>query len=200
MTERIGLFGGTFDPPHLGHLILAERAVEALALSQVLFVLAADPPHKHDQRIAPVEHRLAMLERAIAGNPHFAVSLIDLDRPGPHYSVDMVRIAQNQYPSATLYFLMGGDSLHDLPTWRDPAGLIAQAMLGVAHRPGEALALDKLNTQIPGLAGRVAFIEAPVIGISATDLRQRVVAGRSIRYQISESVCAYIQEHHLYKD
>ncbi len=200
MTERLGLFGGTFDPSHLGHLILAECAIEALALSQVLFVLAADPPHKRDQHIAPVEHRLAMLKLAIADNPRFAVSRIDLDRPGPHYSVDMVRIAQNQYPGAALYFLMGGDSLHDLPTWRDPAGLVARTMLGVAHRPGEALALDALNAQIPGLAGRVAFVEAPEIGISATDLRQRALAGRSVRYQTPDAVRAYIEKHQLYKE
>ncbi|MHB8628282.1 MAG: nicotinate-nucleotide adenylyltransferase [Aggregatilineales bacterium] len=200
MTERLGLFGGTFDPPHLGHLILAECAIEALALSQVVFVLAADPPHKRDQRLTPAEHRLTMLELAIADNPHFALSRIDLDRPGPHYSVDTVRIAQTQYPGAALFFLMGGDSLHDLPTWHDPAGLVAQATLGVAHRPGESLALDKLVAQLPGLAGHVAFVEAPEIGISATDLRQRAQAGRSVRYQTPDVVRAYIQQHHLYED
>ncbi len=200
MTERLGLFGGTFDPPHLGHLILAECAIEALALSQVLFILAADPPHKRDQQLTPAEHRLAMLELAIADNPHFALSRIDLDRPGPHYSVDTVRIAQTQNPGAALFFLMGGDSLHDLPTWHNPAGLVAQATLGVAHRPGELLALDKLTTQIPGLAGHVAFVEAPEIGISATGLRQRARVERSLRYQTPDAVRAYIQQHHLYED
>lgn len=198
MTERLGLFGGTFDPPHLGHLILAECASDALALSRVLFVLAADPPHKRDQQLAPVEHRLAMLRLAIADNPRFALSRIDLDRPGPHYSVDTVRMAQIQYPGAELFFLMGGDSLRDLPTWHNPAGLVAQAMLGVVHRPGETLALDTLLTQIPELAGRVAFVEAPEVGISATDLRRRARTGRSLRYQLPEVVRAYVHDHHLY--
>jgi nicotinate-nucleotide adenylyltransferase len=194
------LFGGTFDPPHLGHLILAECAIDGLALSQVLFILAADPPHKRDQPISSVEHRLAMLQLAIADNPRFTLSRIDLDRPGPHYSVDTVGIAQAQNRNAALFFLMGGDSLRDLPTWHDPAALVAQVTLGVIHRPGERLVLDPLTAQVSGLAGRVAFVEAPEIGISATDLRQRVRDGHSLRYQLPDTVRTYIHEHHLYED
>jgi nicotinate-nucleotide adenylyltransferase len=196
--SRLGILGGTFDPPHLGHLILAECALDALHLDAVLFAPAAEPPHKDGDMITPVEHRLAMVELAIAGNPHFALSRVDLDRPGPHYTVDMLTLLHGEYPAAELYFLMGGDSLHDLLTWRDPAGIIAQAHLGVARRPDSPLDLTDLAVHLPGLVQRVATITAPIIGISATLLRKRIQSGASIRYQVPPEVESYIVEHRLY--
>jgi len=182
--KRIGILGGTFDPPHYGHLILAELAAEGLALDCVLFVPAADPPHKGALR-ASAEHRTAMVERAIAGNPRFALSRVDLDRPGPHYSVDMLRLLKAEHPQAEFVFLLGGDSLRDLPTW---------------SRPTELIALARLERDIPGIRARIDWIDAPRIEISASALARRVSAGLSIRYQTPDAVRAYIEEHHLYRN
>lgn len=201
MTEtslRLGVLGGSFDPPHLGHLLLAEMALDALGLARVLFVPAADPPHKMARVLTPVHHRLAMLEAAVADNPRFAISHTDIDRPGPHYTVDMLRLVCAEYPGATLYFLLGGDSLRDILTWRDPAGIIAQASLAVMRRPGAKIDLSDMAAQLPDIAERVAFIDAPVVGISATDLRDRIRAGVSVRYQTPDAVIRYIYDHHLY--
>lgn len=198
--DRVGVFGGTFDPPHLGHLILAETALDALNLSCVLFVLAADPPHKRDQQITPIQHRLPMLEAAIYENPRFALSRVDMDRPGPHYTEETLRLLTAQYAKADLFFLMGGDSLHDFLTWHNPAGILAQASLAVMRRPGAQVELSTLTRQLPSLAGRVVFVDAPQIGISATGLRGCVRAGHSIRYQVPKAVAAYIQAHQLYQE
>ncbi len=197
--SRLGVLGGTFDPPHLGHLILAECALDALNLEAVLFVPAADPPHKDGDTLTPIEHRLAMVEAAIAGNSRFALSRADLDRPGPHYTVDMLKLLHEEYAGAELYFLMGGDSLHELLTWRDPAGILAQAHLGVARRSDAPLDLTDLALRLPGIMKRVATIQAPVIGISATLIRKRLQSGASIRYQVLPEVEAYIVEHGLYR-
>lgn len=198
---RLGIFGGTFDPPHTGHLILAETAADDLALDRVLFVPAADPPHKAASDVrAPAAHRAAMVERAIAGNPRFALSRVDLDRPGPHYTVDMLHLLRREHPDAALYFLIGGDSLRDLPTWSRPAELITLATLAVMRRPGYAPDLDALERQIPRLAERVCWIDAPLIELSATEIAARIAAGRSVRYRLPDAVCAYVEEHHLYRD
>jgi nicotinate-nucleotide adenylyltransferase len=199
-TESIGVLGGTFDPPHLGHLILAEMACDALKLDCVLFVPAADPPHKVRRQMTPIEHRLAMLSAAIADSPRFVISRVDIDRPGPHYTVDMLRIIGKENPGASLYFLLGGDSLRDILTWRDPAGIVAQAMLGVMRRPGVKIDLTDLIAQVPGIDDRIAFIDAPIIGISASDLRDRLRAGESVRYQLPEAVIRYIRENGLYRE
>lgn len=196
-VKRIGILGGTFDPPHYGHLILAELAADSLALDRVLFVPAADPPHKGALR-SSAEHRVAMVERAIAGNPRFALSRVDLDRPGPHYSVEMVRLLQGERPEAPLAFLIGGDSLRDLPQWSRPDELIRLVRLGVMRRPGSAPDLTQLERELPGIRERVDWIDAPQIEISASALAQRVRAGLSIRYQTPDAVRAYIEEHRLY--
>ncbi|NLE52458.1 MAG: nicotinate (nicotinamide) nucleotide adenylyltransferase [Chloroflexi bacterium] len=196
--RRIGLLGGTFDPPHFGHLILAELAADSLALDRVLFVPAADPPHKGALR-SSAAHRVAMVERAIAGNPRFALSRVDLDRPGPHYSVEMVQLLQAEYPGATLVFLIGGDSLRDLPKWSRPDELIGLVRLGVMRRPGSTPDLAALERAIPGIRARVDWIDAPQIEISASVLAQRAGAGLSIRYQTPDAVCAYIEDHQLYR-
>lgn len=196
---RIGIYGGTFDPPHLGHLILAETAADTLALDRVLFVPAADPPHKAASTIrTPARHRYEMVTAAIRGNPRFALSRIDMDRPGPHYSVDMVRLLRDQQPDAAFYFLIGGDSLRDLPTWSRPNELIALATLAVMRRPGSAPDLNILERDIPGLRRRVVWLDAPLIEISATQVAYQIAAGRSVRYRVPDSVRAYIAAHDLY--
>jgi nicotinate-nucleotide adenylyltransferase len=197
----IGVFGGTFDPPHMGHLILAEVTCDALKLDQVLFVPSADPPHKNKWPITDVKHRVAMLREAIADNPRFALSQVDISRPGPHYTVDTLRILREEFAGAELYFLMGGDSLHDFPSWRDPGGIIMQAKLAVMQRPGENANIDlpALSAQLPGIEDRIVFVDAPIIGISATIMRERLRAGDSIRYQVPHAVERYIVRHGLYR-
>ncbi len=199
-SVAIGVLGGTFDPPHLGHLILAETACDALNLSRVLFVPAADPPHKHSLPITDVKHRVAMVQQAIANNPRFVLSQVDITRPGPHYTVDTLRLLNAQFPEADLYFLMGGDSLHDIASWRDPSGIINNARLAVMRRPGATPDLSGLEAQLPGITGRVVFVDAPIIGISATMLRERLRLNRSIRYLAPETVERYIHQHALYED
>jgi nicotinate-nucleotide adenylyltransferase len=196
--QRIGILGGTFDPPHIGHLILAEYAAETLDLFRLLFVPAADPPHKRSEQKTDVQHRLAMLERAIGDNPRFVLSRIDVDRPGPHYSLDMVEIVQGLYPGAELYFLMGGDSLRDLPRWFRPEALIRLCRLGVMRRPGDVVYPDMHEAVLPGLAERVTMIEAPLIGVSSTEIVERLRRGASVRYLVPDAVLDYILANDVY--
>jgi len=197
--ERIGILGGTFDPPHIGHLILAQHALDAIGFSQLLFVPAADPPHKQQETKSPVEHRLAMLDCAIVDNPYFAISRIDVDRPGPHYSVDMVRLLQTDYPQAELYFIMGGDSLRDLPKWHQPQVLIRLCKIAVMRRPQSTISPTMHNDTLPELAGRLTIVDAPLIDVSSTAIVARCAAGNSIRYLVPDAVLAYIKDHQLYR-
>lgn len=196
--ERIGILGGTFDPPHIGHLILAECAADVMNLEKVLFVPAAEPPHKQNEVKTPVEHRIAMLERALAGNDRFRLSRVDVDRPGPHYSVEMVQIIQVEYPGAETCFVMGGDSLKDLPKWYRPYELIKHVRLAVIRRPGAEIDLQYLESVIPGLSERVTFVDTPLLDISSTIITERRVQHRSIRYFVPDAVLDYIETHQLY--
>lgn len=197
--QRIGIFGGTFDPPHVGHLILAEYAAEALDLSQVLFVPAAIPPHKVNLTRSPIEDRLKMLELAISTNDRFTLSRADVDRPGPHYSIDLVEIIQRQYPSAALYFVMGGDSLRDLPTWSRPLEFIERCKLAVIQRPDMGPISPIMHDHIlPNLSERVTIIPAPLLGFSSSEIVARLQSGLSIRYMVPNGVLTYIQDHQLY--
>ncbi|MCK6630688.1 MAG: nicotinate (nicotinamide) nucleotide adenylyltransferase, partial [Anaerolineae bacterium] len=149
---KLGFLGGTFDPIHLGHLLMAEMAWEGLGLSQVLFVPAGDPPHKQGQAKTPAIHRVAMVERAIAGNPHFALSRVDLERPGPHYTTDTVRLirAQHNLSAEACFLIIGGDSLVELPTWHHTLELITLCRLAVIGRPGYRPDLTELEATVPG--------------------------------------------------
>jgi nicotinate-nucleotide adenylyltransferase len=197
--ERVGILGGTFDPPHIGHLVLAEYALTALDLACVLFVPAADPPHKWPVRVS-IEHRLPMLERAIAGNDKFMISRVDVDRPGPHYTVDTIRILQRQNPDIDYYFVMGGDSLHHLPEWYHPQQLIALCKLAVMARPGAEVAPDLTANILPGLVDRVVVIDSPMLGFSSTEVADRLEAHKSVRYLVPDAVLTYIQENGLYRN
>jgi nicotinate-nucleotide adenylyltransferase len=195
---RLGLFGGTFDPPHYGHLALAAAACDQLALDRVLWIVTADPPHKDDS-ISPVEHRLALVQAAIAGRPAFAISRVEVDRPGPHYAADTVALLAVEYPEAGLIYLMGGDSLRDLPTWGRPHDFLAHCTLGVLRRPGDHVDLEALEGPLPGITERVTFIDVPLIAISASEARRRVRAGLPITGLVPPAVEALIELLGLYR-
>lgn len=198
---KLGILGGTFDPIHLGHLLMAEVAWEELKLNSVLFVPAGDPPHK--QRLAKTAalHRVAMVERAIGANPHFALSRVDLERPGPHYTTDTVRLIRTHLDLSAedCFLIVGADSLVDLPTWHNAPELVALCRLAVAHRPGFRPDLTHLEAVIPGISARLDWVEMPLIGVSASEIRARVRAGQSIRYQVAEQVRKYIEQYGLYQ-
>jgi nicotinate-nucleotide adenylyltransferase len=200
MQARLGIFGGTFDPPHLGHLILASEARAQLDLARLLWVLTPTPPHKLEQPITPVQDRLAMLQQAIEGEPAFELSRVEVERPGPHYMLDTLRLLADQNPGAKLVLLLGGDSLHDLPAWHRPAELIAACdQIGVMHRPGDSIDLAELEMQLPGLTGKVHFIAAPLLEIASREIRSRVAQGGPYRYYLPPAVYEYIRSHELYK-
>lgn len=197
--ERIGLFGGTFDPPHLGHLILAAEARFQLELTRLLWALTPDPPHKQVQSITPTEHRLAMVQLAIEDNPSFELSRVELDRPGPHYTSDTIKLLADQHPGAEIVPVIGGDSLHDLPTWHHPQELIYAAhWIGVMRRPGESTNLEALEHELPGISSKVHYVDAPLLEIASREIRSRVAEGRPFRYYLPKPVYHYINQHHLY--
>jgi nicotinate-nucleotide adenylyltransferase len=194
---KLGILGGTFDPPHIGHLILADFAASALQLDRVLFVPAGTPPHKSGTRTS-TEHRLAMLEIALAHEPTWAISHVDIDRPGPHYTVDMLRILATDHPDAELYFIMGGDSFRDLPTWSRPDELISLCKLAVMGRPNIPITPDMHESMLPNLAKRSIFIDAPLIGVSSTEIARWLAQRRPIRRLLPPGIAEYIAQHGLY--
>ena len=199
---RLGLFGGTFDPIHMGHLILAEACREACGLDRVWFVVAGAPPHKPGDR-TPVADRLEMARIAVAGHPAFEVSELETSRPGPHYSVETLEEVHRRHPEDELFFLIGGDSLADLPHWREPGRIAALATLVVVDRPGlPSGGMIGPSARWPDLgpsARPFRTVKIPPIGISSSDLRARLATGRSIRYQVPRGVEAYIDAHGLYR-
>ena len=197
--ERIGLFGGTFDPLHIGHLILASEAQYQLELTRLLWTLTPEPPHKQDQPITPVEHRLAMVNLAIADNPSFELSRVELDRPGPHYTLDTINLVAEQNPHAEIVPVIGGDSLHDLPTWHRPKDLLYAAhWIGVMRRPGESANLEALERELPGISSKVHYVDAPLLEIASREIRSRIADGRPFRYYLPDPVYHYINQHQLY--
>ncbi len=200
MSERIGIFGGTFDPPHLGHLILASEAHAQLRLTRLFWVLTPVPPHKMNRPISSVEDRLAMVKLALKGEPNFELSNIEIERPGPHYTLDTVRVFSKQFPGVDLILLLGGDSLRDLPTWHRPAELVAAChRIGVMRRPGDSIDMNSLVGKIPGLKDKVRFVEAPLLEIASSEIRRRASKSLPFRYYLLPAVYRYIQEHNLYR-
>jgi nicotinate-nucleotide adenylyltransferase len=197
---KLGILGGTFDPIHLGHLILAQASADHLGLDQVLFAPAGVQPLKRDRRTAPAADRVAMVEAAIAGNPRFALSRVDVDHPGLSYTVETLdRLRAAWGPDAMFWFIIGLDSLANLLAWRDPGGILARARLAVASRPGVSIDLPALTAALPQLPTQIDRVPAPLIAISASDLRARVAAGHSVRYFVPDAVAAYIATHRLYQ-
>jgi len=203
---NIGILGGTFDPIHLGHLVVAEEARIKLGFSEVLFVPAGEPWLKVDRAITPAAHRVEMVRRAIANNPYFKLCTLEVERPGPSYTVDTVIALRERLGSdAKLFFMLGRDALAELPLWKEPKKLIELCRLVVAPRAvqGEvegvaSKGFKDLETAIPGLLGNIIELDMPVIGISSSEIRQRVAHGLSIRYLVPAEVEKYIQEQKLY--
>jgi nicotinate-nucleotide adenylyltransferase len=200
--QRIGVFGGTFDPVHLGHLLMAEQAREQAHLDQVWFIPAASPPHKQGQQLTPFAQRVEMLQLAIAGNLCFRVNELEKDRVGPSYTADTLDELHRQNPDKELCLLIGSDCLPDLPQWHDPVRIVRRAVLLVAPRPswpmisGEQLrALLHLPAEVPL---RLEVVEVPLLEMASRDLRRRAAEGRSLRYMVPRAVECYIREKHLY--
>ncbi len=202
--RHIGLLGGTFDPIHHAHLIIAEEVRTTLGLAEMVFIPSGQPPHKPGRHIATAEQRMTMLELAIASNAHFSSSRIELDRPGPSYLVDTLQLLRAQWgDDVVLSFVIGWDSLEDLHTWYDPEGILASLdHLVAVRRPGHVTPegyLAQLEQRLPGINARLLVVPVPQLDISSTDLRQRVSEGRPITYQTPLAVEHYILEQKLYQ-
>ena len=194
--STLALFGGSFNPPHLGHLAVAEAVADAVGLDQVCWMPAATPPHKQDdETLASAAHRLAMTRLAIEGNPRFVVSDLELRRGGTSYTVDTLRHLRADRPDADLYLILGGDSLAAFSTWREPEAILDLARLLVYQRPGSAEA-----TVSPAILARTTVVEAPLLHLSSTTLRARIAAGQTVRYLVPEAVRVYIAAHGLYRE
>jgi len=193
--SAVGILGGTFDPVHLGHLVLAESARETFGLARVVFVPAGQPPHKPGTVITPARERLHMVEIAIADHPLFAVSPIEVERPGPSYTVDTIGELCETEPAAEWCLIVGGDALAEIPTWHDYRTLLTLVTVLAAGRPGISLALPPELYEWPA---RVSLFYPPSLDISATMIRERIQRGLSIRYLVPGGVAAYLAEHRLY--
>ena len=200
---RLGVLGGTFNPVHLGHLIMAKDAVEHFDLSKVLFMPCAQPPHKLPSVLAPAHHRLAMLEAAIEGDLNFEVSDIEIQRGGVSYTIDTMRALAEENPGVELCFIIGSDSLSELHLWKDIALLLKLCRIVTIVRPGtDLVALRKLDLKLPAPWQERLLADARgghLIDISSTDIRYRVAEGMCIRYLVSPAVDMYITEHSLYR-
>jgi len=194
---NIGVLGGTFDPIHIGHLIVAEEARIKLGLEEVLFVPAGEPWLKQDRDVTPAIHRVEMVRRAIVDNPDFKLSTLEVDRSGPSYTVDTLEALQDRLSETSLFFILGRDTLAELPLWKDPRKVIQLCRLVVPPRLGSR-DLRHLERAIPGLLARVVQLDMPVIGISSSGIRQRVAQGMSVRYLVPPGVEAYITEQRIY--
>lgn len=190
---KVGVLGGTFDPIHYAHLLLAEQSREQLELDRVLFIPAGDPWRKAFRYIVPAQHRLAMTNLAIADQAAFDVDECEVERDGPTYTADTLRLLRERRPSDEFYLLLGEDALADLPFWREPEAISELARIVVAPRGGVVL------PELPFDGDRVTRIQMPYLEISSTDLRERARHGRSLRYMVPDSVIAYIMEHGLYQ-
>ncbi len=197
---RLGLFGGTFDPVHYGHLLLAEQCKEQCKLNEIHFIPAGDPPHKEKGIMTAGKKRVEMLEFATACAPSFHVNKIELEREGTTYTVDTLQAIQAEQPGAELFFLMGADSLDDLPTWKNPEEIAQFATIVAVNRGGESLPTLTGITNALGeeIAASIQFVTIPSVSFSSSDIRQRIAEDRSIRYMVPRAVEAYIWEQRLY--
>ncbi len=199
MAIRLGIFGGTFDPPHQAHLILADEAQYQLELERVLWVLNPDPPHKEGQEISNWQIRLELLTAALDEEGSFEISMVEIERPPPHFAFETMHLLRESNPEAELIYLMGGDSLRDLPTWKRPMDFLSACDgLGVMRRPGDAVNLSDLEHELPGVSEKVIFVASPLLQISAREIRRRVASGEPVRYYLPHKVYQIILDQGLY--
>ena len=205
-VRRLGVIGGSFDPIHIAHLVMADTVREVLGLDLVLFMPAGQQPLKRGKPATPAEQRTAMVQLAIEGNPYFVLSRVDLDRTGPSYTADSMERLRQEWGGpdrVAMWFITGTDSLLTMPQWREPGRILAHTRLAVIQRPNfsadGAGIMDALEAQIPGIKAAIDWVPAPLMEISSTDMRERVRAGRSIRYRTPEAVREFIELHHLYR-
>ncbi len=196
---RLGIFGGTFDPPHLGHQILAMEATDQLVLDRVLWMLTPDPPHKLGKKITPVEIRLELVRAAVEDEPLFEVSLLEMDLPSPQFALNTVQEIHSRMPGVEVYYLIGEDSLKDLPKWHEPVSFIQEVdALGVMRRPGKRSRLKELEKVIPGLTEKIQFINSPLLEISSHQIRDRIHQHQAYKYYLPEKVYKKIVDLGLY--
>ncbi len=197
---RIGVFGGTFDPPHSGHMILAMEAFAQLELDKLLWVVTPEPPHKRGQEIGSIQQRLELSFAALKDEPCFELSRVELDRPGPHFVFETMRILRSQYPKDLLFYLIGGDSLRDLPDWVRPNDFLAACDgLGVMRRPDDEFDLSSLAVQLPALQEKLHFLDVPLLEISSSQIRQRIQTGHPYRYYVLPQVFELIERNQYYR-
>lgn len=199
-VARIGVLGGTFDPIHKGHLHIARELRKALALDRIIWIPAGRPPHKSGQIVSADADRLAMLRLALRDAPLDEISTIEIDRPGPSFTADTLGQLSQDLAPARLVFLMGEDSLRDLPTWRDPERILQAADVAVAGRPGVDIDLDALTLDLPALRGRAHVIPTPELAISSTEIRQLAAEGKPIDHLVPAAVAGYIAARGLYQE
>ena len=195
---RIGVFGGTFDPIHMGHLIVAEDARAALELDKVLFIPAGQPWFKSYRQITEARHRLAMVQLAVKDNPHFDVTDIEVRRSGPSYTVDTLAELREEHSNAELIVILGLDALREIDRWHQPSRVFQMASVAGMARPGATLDPSVLHAAIPGASSRMRLLDSALIDISGTDIRRRASAGQSIRYRVPVEVERYIYDNGLY--
>jgi nicotinate-nucleotide adenylyltransferase len=198
---NIGIFGGTFDPPHLGHLILAERCREEAKLDEVWFLVSYAPPHKQGQQITRFEQRCDMVTLATTGQPAFRVEPIEKELPPPSYTARTLAELQHRHPQHTFALIVGGDSVHDLPTWYEPATVLKLAALVAVPRPGAVLPTAgelAAKVGVPAEGVRLTVVECPQVDIASRDIRKRVSAGQSVRFLLPRAVEEYVRERKLY--
>jgi len=197
---KIGYFGGTFDPPHLGHLILAVEAHHQLELDRLQWILTPDPPHKTNHQVSPVEIRLEMLQLMIDTRPEFQISLIDINRDPPHYAADTVELLKKENPADELVYVIGEDSLQDLPDWHAPDRFIAAVdTLAIAPRPGISTDLEEMERSLPGLAGKTIFLKDVRIEIASSFIKSRIKNFEPYGHLLPEAIADYLKFHQLYQ-
>jgi nicotinate-nucleotide adenylyltransferase len=198
---KLGILGGTFNPPHVGHLVCAQEAYDQLALDRVVLMPAGVPPHKQVASDPGAEARYELCRHAVEGDERFAVSRLELDRPGPSFTVDTLKALHDQHPEDDLTFIVGGDMARSLPTWREPASVLSLATLAVAERAGAAREDIRDELRVLGDAAdeRVAFFDMPRVDVSSSELRRRVASGRPIRWLVPDAVADAIDENGWYR-
>ncbi len=199
--RRLGIMGGTFDPIHYGHMVAAETARDELGLDHVLFIPSGSPPHKVERQITDSALRYEMVRMSIQSNAHFMVSAMEIEREGPTYTIDTLRILQELFPEQELFFITGTDALKELLTWREPEEVIRMAKIVGVSRPGydsQGL-MENILAKYPFSERRISLLEIPALAISSTDIRDRVSGKKSIRYLLPDEVLLFIEQNHIYK-